>query len=119
MSTNLNEHIKFFLVNILAEHQGHENRITRARLKEELCTRLNANVGDRKMRDMLEELRNEERGCWICGSLQSGYFWALDEEELRTHLAKDKQRIANTSRRVRNQEKYAGLANPDQMRMPV
>ncbi|MBX3004163.1 MAG: hypothetical protein KF828_09405 [Anaerolineales bacterium] len=114
---NLNDSIKYFLLLILAEHLGHENRIKRAVLKEELCLRLGANVSDRKMRDMLEELRNEERGCWICGSLKSGYFAAKDEAELRAHLAKDKMRIANIARRVRNQETHAGLQSPDQIRM--
>lgn len=114
---NLNDSIKYFLLLILAEHIGHESRIKRAVLKEELCQRLGANVSDRKMRDMLEELRNEERGCWICGSLKSGYFTASNEAELRIHLAKDKQRISNLSRRVRRQETFAGLKAPDQIRM--
>ncbi len=117
MSQSLDAHIKFFLCNILAEHVGHENRIKRSRLKEELCFRLNANVSDRKMRDMLEELRLEKRGCWIVGSLRSGYFSARDKEELRQHLAKDKKRISNMSRRVRAQEMYADLENPDQLRL--
>lgn len=117
MSKSLDGHIKFFLCAILADHVGHENRITRVLLKEQLCARLNANVSDRKMRDMLEELRNEERGCWICGSLSSGYFMAIDEEELRKHLAKDKLRVSNMAQRIRTQEMYARLKNPDQLRL--
>lgn len=114
---NLDETVKHFLLDILRGHLGHENRIRRGDLRLVLIARLGAKIGDRKMRDLLEELRSEERGCWICGSRQAGYFTAKDENELRQFLAADKRLISKLAARIRNQEKFAGLKNPDQMQL--
>lgn len=116
--------IQSLLVGILSEHIGHEHRITRAELRQEVQRRLGASVGDRKMRNLLEAVRNEPRGCWIVGSRASGYFTAIDVDELEKFLASDRNLIARLSTRIRNQEKHAfrqepeqkaRLKNPDQM----
>lgn len=106
--------IKRLLLRILAEHVGHENRIRRPTLKAELISKLGSYVGDRKMRDMLEEVRSEEAGCRVCGSLKAGYFLARDFDELDKFLEADKHRISKISTRIRNQEKYAAKYWPDQ-----
>ena len=111
---------KSLLLRILSDHRGHDNRIERAALKQELGERMGAAIGDRKLRSLIEELRfDDPRGAWLCGSLSGGYFFAKDEAELDQYLAADEHRALTLLARIRNQRRSAGQQDPAQMRMLV
>lgn len=129
---NLEDNAKRLLLIILSEHSGHENRIKRRDLLDRLNHHLSFNeisiferrvIGDRKMRDLLEEVRNEKRGAWVCAALEGGYFMAKDVDELDDYTQADLNRAYNLYNRVRTQRNHAKLTTEDlttpQIRMPL
>lgn len=117
---NVDEHAKRILLDILSQHVGHERRIDRAALKVSLSERLRAAVSDRKMRDLINEMRRSEPlASHICGSLEGGYFTAKDDDELDAFLRPDENRAHDILARVSAQRRNAKMKNPAQMRLPV
>lgn len=116
---NLEEQAKWHLLQIVSDYRGPENRIRRSVLlaKMNICLgwdrRSNKIIGDRKMRDLLEELRSEERGTYLCGSLRGGYFMARDDKELDRFTQPDLNRSIALYRRVKTQRTNAKLITPE------
>jgi len=124
---NLEDNAKRLLLIILSEHSGHENRISHRDLLDCLNRHLGFTdkriIGDRKMRDLLEEVRKEERGAWVCATLEGGYFMAKDLDELDDYTQADLNRAYALFNRVRTQRNHAKLTTEDltspQIRMPL
>ncbi len=116
------DHIQGTLLNILQDHRGTENRVTRSALRAEAIRRLHIPLSDRAMRKALEELRTSTpQGAYICSDTEfgGGYFLARDRRELRAFLDADISRIRNLAQRVRAQERAAGLQESGQLQMPI
>lgn len=124
---NLEDNAKRLLLIILSEHSGHKNRISRRDLLDRLNRHLGITdkrvIGDRKMRDLLEEVRNEKKGAYICATLEGGYFMAKDVDELDDFTQSDLNRAYALFNRVRTQRTHAKLTTEDltspQIRMPL
>jgi hypothetical protein len=106
----VNEMIDRVILAILGEHQGLDNRISRADLLREVNEAIDEPIHDRRMRGHIEELRrHSEEGAWICSSLDGGYFLAGTLQELQTYLDSEESRLAHLAKKIARQRKVAGL----------
>ena len=116
---NLEEQAKWHLLQIVSDYRGPENRIRRSVLlaKMNICLGWDGKtrriISDRVMRDLLEELRHELRGTYLCGSLRGGYFMARDNQELDRYTQPDLNRANKLYQRVKTQRTNAKLITPE------
>lgn len=113
------QEIKYYIMNILADHVGYESRIPKKLLLRTLNQRTGYSVSDRAMRIALEELRTTKQGMWICATTRNrgGYFLAANPEELDAFTKSDLNRAYALLHRVQAQRKNAKLDTTPQIRM--
>lgn len=104
------QRIKKIIKEIVSEHIGDKDTISRDNLRRSIKVQYFNETGDelrlsdRKMRDLIESLRSTD--IWsarICATLAGGYFIAASRSELMSYLQSDKNRVMNTYRRIRSQ----------------
>ncbi len=108
------EIIKRIILEILYKHQGYDNRIIRGTLLFQICMAWQSDYSsilfltDRKMRDMIEELRcTSVLGSRICSTSgnKGGYFVATRRRELLANLMSDLRQALTIWRRVKAQKR--------------
>jgi len=108
-----------YIVAILQNHIGINNRIS----SKDLLTKLNmvATATNRKMRQAIESLRQQEQGSLICSTTKNGggYFLATTKAELENYLRQDEHRCLEMWQRIRKQRQAAGLSLSEELRQPV
>lgn len=129
MTQEFDDTAKKFLLEILSVHEGEENRISKSDLIIQLTTKMygaslhlgfwdegtnivsNNHVGERKMRDLLTEIRMTFEGRWIVSHPAGGYFKIQnnDLDELEKYLAPDEKAGVSAIVRINTQKKNAGL----------
>lgn len=118
-----NKETKRALLTILKTRVGEDQKISR----EDLLSLLNCetrgsnydDLSDRYMRQMIADLREEPRGCWIVAAQEDrgGYFWASSLNELDKFTSHDLLKAKTLFQKVSNQRKNAGLVVSPQIRM--
>jgi hypothetical protein len=112
---------KQVLLEILRKRVGPSQKISREELFDLFLFNMagrNHSVSDRYMRQMIAELREEPRGCWIVASQDAGgYFWASSLQELDQFTAHDLSRAKTLLKKISTQRKNAGLVISPQIRM--
>lgn len=88
----------------LKNHIGRTNGVTARKLVTEI-TGTPSTVQERKLRQLVEELRNE--GIAVCADPSSGYHIARDAEELQASIRFLTDRIATSARQVRALKRIA------------
>ena len=127
MTQEFDDKAKEFLLEILSVHEGEDNRISSSDLIIQLTTKLygasmhlgfwdgdnnivsNNHVGERKMRDLLFDLRIVPEGKWIVASTKGGYFTARNLKELKAYLMPNRAAAKSQFYRTNLQLKNAGL----------
>lgn len=127
MTQEFDDTAKKFLLEILSVHEGEENKISKSDLILQLTMKMsnltigfwdkdnnlvsNKHIGERKMRDLLTEIRKTYAGRWIVASPKGGYFTIPDQDEemLEAFLRPDRNAAISHLVRVGKQMKNAGL----------
>ena len=119
MNANKKDQIKEIIKIVINDHIGIENKIfrddLRGKIKVEWSFRYGNKLilGDRKMRDLIEELRSQDIFCSrICSEPNNGggYWIAPTYSDLDKNLSIDERRCRTTEDRIKNQRKNAMLA---------
>jgi hypothetical protein len=116
--------IVIYTYNIIINHKGKRNRITRKRLREEVDASLcgiHGTVEDRDVRNAIEYLRNKtvEGSLILSTSGSSGYWIAESLEELISFTREEHRRALSILARIRKQEKVARKRFADQEKLPL
>ncbi len=127
MTQEFDDSAKAFLLEILSVHEGEENRISSRDLQLQLTMCLSIEhidigfwnqsghivsknfIGERKMRDLLFDLRIVPEGKWIVSSTKGGYFKARNLKELKSYLMPNRAAAKTQFYRTSQQLKNAGL----------
>lgn len=129
MTQVFDDKAKEFLLEILSVHEGEENRISKSDLILQLTTKMygaslhlgfwdegnnivsNNHVGERKIRELLREIRKTYEGRWIVPHTAGGYFTVPneDEEMLEKYLAPAEKAGVSAIVRTNIQKRNAGL----------
>jgi hypothetical protein len=105
----LNE-LQLTILEIINNHIGYDNRISRQLLCKELLWR-GFEIKDRNMREQIEFLRSKAPGgAYICSTTAGGYWRAKDMAELTAYIEQDRRRAKMILARLRNQEMRASKA---------
>jgi len=97
--------LQTLILEIIDQHVGEENKISRAELRRQLFT-YGHNISDRNMRINIEFIRtNVPSGACICSTVKGGYWKAKDLVELTAYCEQDAQRakkiLVRTSRQLK------------------
>jgi hypothetical protein len=112
MDDNKKERIKLLIKVILNEHIGENNKIFRDDLRDKIKIEHTFRygnkliLGDRKMRDLIEELRDQDVfGSRICSETENGggYWIAPTMADLEDKLSTDERRCRTTMDRIKHQ----------------
>ena len=111
--------IEEYIIAILQNHISINNRIS----SKDLLMKLNVVISttNRKMRQAIESLRQQEQGSLICSTTKSGggYFLATTKAELENYLRQDEHRCLEMWKRIRKQRQVAGLSLNEELQQPV
>ena len=96
---------------VLQEHKGEKNRISRDALRREVSSRSHLPVSDRLLRKVIERLRTDNTaGAYICSSTSGGgYYIAASFEELEAYLGSEDRRAKTILVRNSKQRQRAGM----------
>lgn len=108
-NVKLNE-LQIKIIEIINNHIGFDNRISRKQLCIELGWR-GFEIKDRNMREQIEFLRTKtEGGAYICSTTSGGYWRARDLDELEKYIGQDERRAKGILYRLNRQRARATRA---------
>lgn len=118
------DNAKSYILQILAEHVGEENRIKRKHLLIQINSAFGfqrKHITDRTMRDLIMELRPTEKGFWIVASMREGggYFMARSYEEGISSMKPDRARIMTGLTNYNKQKRLMKAARSPQIEMII
>lgn len=109
--STMSAQIELAVLQVLNDHRGFENRVSRTRLQALVSVVVNQMVRDREMREAIERLRaTKPEGAYICSTTSGGYWMATSIQELENYLAQDERRAKRTLMRISRQRMRAGKA---------